>query len=171
MAEETEGAGGGAYARPLRRRRGAAEQSPLQRAVALLSRREHSRTELTRKLCERGIAPDEAGSAVEKLAAEGWQDDARFAQFLLRSRVSGGYGPIRIRAELATHGLDQEAIATALEGFDGEWLQNARDLVARRYGADVAANPALQRKAADFLLRRGFDGECVRRATRLDPER
>ena len=153
-----------------RGRRGAVELSPLQRAVGLLSRREHSRLELTRKLCERGLAADEVEAAVEKLAKDGWQDDARFAQFLLRSRVSGGYGPIRIRAELATHGLDREAISSALAEFDGDWAQTARDLVVRRYGPHVAADPALHRKAAEFLLRRGFDGDCVRSATRFASE-
>jgi len=152
-----------------RGRRGAVELSPTQRAVGLLSRREHSRLELTRKLCQRGLEAAEVEAAVEKLATDGWQDDTRFAQFLLRSRVSGGYGPIRIRAELATHGLDREAIATALAEFDGDWAENARDIVLRRYGPNVAANPAMHRKAAEFLLRRGFDGDCVRRATRFDP--
>ena len=152
-----------------RRRRGVVELSPIQRAVGLLSRREHSRLELTRKLCERGLEADQVKAAVEKLAKDGWQDDARFAQFLLRSRVSGGYGPIRIRAELATHGLDREAIATALAEFDGDWAENARDLVLRRYGPHVSANPVLHRKAAEFLLRRGFDGDCVRTATRFAP--
>lgn len=152
-----------------RRRRGAVELTPIQRAVGLLSRREHSRSELTRKLCERGLAADEVEVAVDKLARDGWQDDARFAQFLLRSRVSGGYGPIRIRAELATHGLDRDAIATALAAFDGDWAENARDLVLRRYGGNVAASPPLHRKAAGFLLRRGFDGDCIRSATRFDP--
>src|SRR3970040_1219676 len=114
-----------------RGRRGAVELSPIQRAVGLLSRREHSRLELTRKLCERGLAADEVEAAVEKLATDGWQDDARFAQFLLRSRVSGGYGPIRIRAELATHGLDRDAISSALAEFDGDWAPNARDLLGR----------------------------------------
>ena len=153
-----------------RGRRGAVDLSPLQRAVGLLSRREHSRLELTRKLCERGLASDEVEAAVEKLATDGWQDDARFAQFLLRSRVSGGYGPIRIRAELATHGLDREAISSALAEFDGDWAANARDLVLRRYGPHVADDPVLHRKAAEFLLRRGFDGDCVRSATRLASE-
>lgn len=152
-----------------RGRRGTAELSPIQRAVGLLSRREHSRTELTRKLCERGLAADEVEAAVEQLARDGWQDDARFAQFLMRSRISGGYGPIRIRVELATHGIDRETIATVLAEFEGDWAANARDLVVRRYGADVAANSALHRKAADFLLRRGFDGDCMRSATRFEP--
>lgn len=169
MGEDSHDDRGQALAPGRTRGRGAAELSPLQRAVGLLSRREHSRVELTRKLCERGLAVDEVEAAVQKLATDGWQDDTRFAQFLLRSRVSGGYGPIRIRAELATHGMDREAVSAVLEDFDGDWSQNARDLVERRYGAGVSANPRLQRKAADFLLRRGFDGDCIRRATRLDP--
>lgn len=170
MGEEPQDDPGQAIAPGRTRGRGAGELSPFQRAVGLLSRREHSRRELTRKLCERGLAVDEVEAAIEKLATDGWQDDTRFAQFLLRSRVSGGYGPIRIRAELTTHGLDREAIAAVLDGFDGDWSKNARELVARRYGTDVAANQRLQRKAADFLLRRGFDGDCIRRATRFDPE-
>ena len=163
------GSGGQVAGKPRGRRRGV-ELTPIQRAVVLLSRREHSRSELTRKLCARGLAAGEVEAAVGKLAAEGWQDDVRFAQFLLRSRVSGGYGPIRIRAELATHGLDREAVATVLSQFDGDWAATARDQVCRRYGANVAADPALHRKAAEFLLRRGFDGDCVRSATRTDPD-
>src|SRR5690606_33006319 len=91
-----------------RGRRPMEELTPLQRAIGLLSRREHSRTELTRKLCHKGLPVEEVESAVARLASDGWQDDTRFAEFLVRSRVSGGHGPIRIRAELATHGLDRE---------------------------------------------------------------
>lgn len=152
--------------RKRRGRRAPVELSPIQRAVGLLSRREHSRAELVLKLCSRGLVASEVEAAVAKLAHDGWQDDARFAEFLVRSRVSGGYGPIRIRAELATHGLDREAIAIALATFNGNWAENARDLVHRRYGSRLADDLALRRKAADFLLRRGFDGDCIRAATR-----
>lgn len=162
MGEETSGGHGKGTPRG---RRQMEELTPLQRAIGLLSRREHSRTELTRKLCHKGLPVDEVESAVSRLANDGWQDDARFAEFLVRSRVSGGHGPVRIRAELATHGLDREQIAAALETFDGDWVQNARDLVERRYGPALANDPALRRKAADFLFRRGFDGDAVRAAT------
>ena len=74
-----------------------------------------------------------------------------------------------IRAELGTHGLDRDAIAVAMDGYDGDWGENARDLVRRRFGA-VAGDRTRQRKAADFLVRRGFAAEHVRLATRLDPD-
>jgi regulatory protein len=153
-----------------RPRRPRAEQTPVQRALGLLTRREHSRRELERKLTSRGVAAEEARAAVERLAGEGWQDDRRFAELLVRSRAGNGYGPLRIRAELATHGLDREAIAAAMDTFDGDWTETARDLVRRRFGPGGLSDLEGRRKAADFLIRRGFDGGSVRAATRLDWE-
>lgn len=135
-----------------------------QRALGLLVRREHSRKELGRKLAARGVEADEARAAIDKLAEAGWQDDARFAELLVRSRAASGYGPVHVRAELRTHGLDGEAIAAAMEGFDGDWNAIARDLVRRRFGADGLGALGGQRKAADLLLRRGFAMEQVRAA-------
>lgn len=152
------------------RRRVRSEPTPTQRAIGLLTRREHSRKELARKLTARGVESSDADAAVERLAREGWQDDARFAESLVRARVSSGHGPIRIRAELSTHGLDRETVAAALDTFEGDWLDVARDLVRRRYGEAIAGDPILRRKAADFLIRRGFDGDCARAACRVDPD-
>jgi regulatory protein len=135
-----------------------------QRALGLLVRREHSRKELGRKLAARGVEPTEAQAAIDKLAEAGWQDDARFAELLVRSRASSGHGPVHVRAELRTHGLDSDAIAAAMDGFDGDWNVIARDLVRRRFGAEGVKSLAGQRKAADLLLRRGFAMEQVRAA-------
>ena len=146
------------------------QPTPVQRALGLLVRREHSRKELTRKLTSRGVEADEAAAAVERLAGDGWQDDTRFAASLVRSRAASGYGPLYIRAELGTHGLGSEAVAAALETFEGDWTEVARDLVRRRYGEAGPADLAQRRKAADLLARRGFDGDSIRRATRFDPD-
>lgn len=151
-------------ARNLRRRK-PAEQTPLQRALGLLTRREHSRRELSRKLTSRGVEAADVRSAVDRLEAEGWQSDTRFAEALVRSRASGGYGPLRIRAELSTHGLDREAVEAAMATFDGDWTETARDLVRRRFGPVDPADIAQRRRIADFLIRRGFDGASVRAAS------
>jgi regulatory protein len=145
------------------------ELTPQQRALGLLVRREHSRKELARKLTSRGVQAEDAQAAVDRMTAEGWQDDARFAEQLVRSRANNGYGPLRIRAELGTHGLDREAVAIAMDTYDGDWADNARDLVRRRFPGG-AEDPAVRRKAADFLIRRGFSGDQVRVAARFDPD-
>ncbi|KRG69210.1 recombinase RecX [Pseudoxanthomonas dokdonensis] len=144
--------------------------TPLQRALALLTRREHSRRELARKLVERGVEAAEAEAVVERLAGEGWQDDRRYAELVVRSRVSGGYGPRRIRAELSQQGLEADLISEAMDGFDGDWTETACDLVRRRFGPAGLQSLAQRRKAADLLFRRGFEGDAIQRATRLGAE-
>lgn len=152
-------------------RRKRREMTPVQRALSLLVRREHSRKELARKLAERGVEREDASAAISKLTGDGWQSDARFAEMLVRTRAAHGHGPVRIRAELGTHGLDNESIEAALAAFEGDWAGTARDLARRRFGLDIGAGePALRRKAADFLYRRGFDGDMVRAALRPDPQ-
>ncbi|MGV6494237.1 recombination regulator RecX [Stenotrophomonas rhizophila] len=153
-----------------RRKRRVIEQTPVQRALGLLVRREHSRKELARKLQARGIETEAAVAAVDKLSEAGWQDDTRFAENLVRIRANTGYGPLHIRAELGTHGLDSEQIALAMDTFEGDWGENARDLVCRRFGDGGPQELAQRRKAADLLARRGFDGDTIRRATRYDPD-
>ena len=169
MRDDEPGNGHEAGGRTAGKRKRGQERSPTQRALGFLVRREHSRKELTRKLTSRGMDATEATAAVERLAGQGWQDDARFAGSLVRSRAANGYGPIRIRAELATHGLDREAIAQAMDSHEGDWALIARELVRRRFGQAIA-DPAIRRKAADFLLRRGFDSDSVRAATRTEPD-
>src|SRR3546814_15324889 len=87
------------------------------------------------------------------MAAEGWQDDARFATSLARMRAGSGYGPIRIRAELGTHGLDEvvivQAFAALAEAGEDVWRRQARNLARRRFGADFTRALALRRKAED----------------------
>ena len=164
-----DGQPGGGTGEPGGRRR-SRELSPVQRALGLLSRREHSRRELTRKLVAKGLAGDVVEGVVATLAQAGWQGDVRFAESRVRARVSDGYGPLHIRAELASHGLDRETIAAALDAFKGDWAENAGDLVRRRYGGGVVDDLKLRRKATDLLQRRGFDGASIRAATRFDPD-
>lgn len=113
--------------------------------MGLLVRREHSRKELARKLEARGVDGDEAEATVARMAEAGWQDDARFAAGLARSRALAGYGPLRIRAELATHGLGEDQVRAAFEALaesgDDDWRAMARGLVQRRHGVGVADDP------------------------------
>ena len=154
---------------PKKGRRARPEPSPAQRALGLLVRREHSRRELERKLAARGVERNEAARAIDLMREQGWQDDTRFAVSLARSRAGSGYGPLRIRQELEMHQLDAGAVDAAFEALaeDGEddWAGRAKALVQRRYGPLEDADRARRHKAAEHLLRRGFDVETARRAT------
>jgi regulatory protein len=158
------GGGGGEASSSAQKRRRRPEPSPTQRALGLLTRREHSRKELARKLTSRGVEIVEAQATIDKLAAAGWQDERRFAESLVRSRAAAGYGPAWIRAELGTHALPNEVIAAALESYEGDWAENAWALVSRRFPEARAGDRDVRRKALDFLLRRGFAMEHTRAA-------
>ena len=67
------------------------------------------------------------------------------------------------------HGLDRDTIVAAMDAYDGDWAENARDLARRRFPGRLD-DRAIQRKAADFLLRRGFGGDQVRAAIRFDED-
>ena len=158
------GDGGDQASSSARKRRRRPEPSPTQRALGLLTRREHSRKELARKLASRGVGTDEVAAVIDKLADAGWQDDARFAESLVRNRAHAGYGPAWIRAELGTHGLGAETVSAALAAFEEDWAEVARDLLRRRFGDMAPADAMQRRKALDLLLRRGFAMEQARAA-------
>jgi len=142
------------------------EPSAYQRALGLLVRRDHSRRELSRKLRARGVEQEDADAALLVLARQDFQNDARFAEALARTRAGAGYGPRYIRAELGTHGLAREDVESALQACDTDWADSARRLIERRYGNKDLTDPAVRRKAGDFLLRRGFDQRVAAMAAR-----
>lgn len=136
------------------------------RALGLLARREHSVPELKRKLHARGIGADEANAALDRLREHDLQNDGRFADTLIRTRIGAGQGPQRIRAELATHGLDETVVDAALDALAPDWLALAQQVIARRFDDDALVDPLTRRKAIEFLLRRGFDLDTARAAVR-----
>jgi regulatory protein len=138
------------------------------KALGLLARREHSRRELKTKLRRSGYEGDEDTAAIYRLGEQHYQDDDRFAEILVRSRASQGYGPQRIRAELKTHAVPDERIRQLLDGAEVDWEASALDQLRRRYGGKGAADHAERARRAQFLLRRGFAAATVRRATHAE---
>ena len=145
-----------------------AKPSAYSKALGLLGRREHSRRELRQKLDRGGYARDEAADALDRLGEERYQDDDRFAETLVRSRSAQGYGPMRLRAELKSHGLADAHIRRLLDAADIDWTDLAASQLRRRYGSAGASDPAERARRAQFLLRRGFPAATVRDVTHAD---
>jgi len=144
--------------------------SAYQRALGFLVRREHSRTELQSKLAARGHDAGEIAEALDRLGEQNYQSDQRYAESMARARLSGGYGPQRLRAELRQRGIGNENIETALsealEAAPGDWVDQAEQALRRRFGESSSDDPRDQRRQLEFLLRRGFDIETARQALR-----
>ncbi len=146
----------------------APKRSAYDKALGLLARREHSRKELKTKLRQGGYEGEETSAALDRLGEQHYQDDDRFAQVLLRSRVAQGYGPVRLRVELKSHGVADARISELLEETEIDWDASAAAQLRRRHGGAGSADPAERARRAQFLLRRGFAAATVRRVTHAD---
>jgi regulatory protein len=142
--------------------------SAYNKALGLLARREHSRRELKQKLNRGGYAKEEAADALDRLGEQHYQDDVRFAEVLIRSRSAQGYGPMRLSAELKSHGLSDSDIRRLIDAAGIDWNASAAAQLRRRYGVKGSVDPAERTKRAQFLLRRGFPAATVRYVTHAD---
>jgi regulatory protein len=158
---------------PMKRRPGPDDpakpkRSAYDKALGLLARREHSRKELKTKLRQGGYEGEETTNAIDRLGEQHYQDDDRFAEVLLRSRISQGYGPMRLRVELKSHGLADARIRELMDEAEVDWDTSAAAQLRRRYGGAGTSDPAERNRRAQFLLRRGFAAATVRRVTHAD---
>lgn len=134
------------------------------RALAMLTRREHSQVELQRKLLEQGALPEQVNELLEELVTRNLQSDERFAEVYIRSRAVRGYGPLVITAELKTKGMMAEQVAEALEASGYDWDAQASEVRARRFGAATPQSPKEKAKQYRFLQYRGFSGQAIKSA-------
>lgn len=155
------------------------------RALRHLTRREHSRAELERKLWPHALAAaadaashDEPaaeaarralGAALDDLTARGLLSDERAAESVL-ALAGRRFGSRRLKHTLQAKGLAPELVSAALQQSRTTELERAREIWRRRFGA-AAADPAERARQARFLSGRGFDAEVVRRVVKgLDEE-
>lgn len=134
------------------------------KAVALLARREHSTAELARKLTQKGIDKAVADDVVDKLSSKGLVSDERFAETFVRYRANRGYGPLRIRPELAERGIDAGRITEHLAQPEVDWNEIVATVRQRKFGAALPDGFADRAKQTRFLQYRGFTSDQIRYA-------
>jgi regulatory protein len=133
-------------------------------AVELMARREHSRAELTRKLAAREFRSDVIAAVLDELAASGLLAETRFVESFIRSRVTKGQGPLRIRAELAERGVAEPQTAELLDAAAVDWVAMARAARRKRFGPVTPKEFKERARQARFLQYRGFDSRAIQRA-------
>jgi regulatory protein len=135
-------------------------------AVRLLARREHSIEELRRKLLSKGYPPDTIEPVIQKLVGKRLVSDERFTSSFVHHHAKRGQGPVRIRAELRQQGIPDSQLEEALRSADIDWVQLAREVRRRKFGATAPRSLRERAKQARFLQYRGFDAEQLRAAFR-----
>ncbi|MGD9583680.1 MAG: regulatory protein RecX [Lysobacterales bacterium] len=143
-------------------------KSARERAIDLLARREHSGRELQRKLVQKGLAVAEARQLIGDLSERNLQSDRRFAGALVRRRIGDGYGPLRIRMELQSHGIDAAAGEQAIAEEAPDWPELARQAYRRKFRDRPALEATERGKRAQYLAQRGFPIDLALKVARAD---
>lgn len=134
------------------------------RALRLLSQREHSRTELERKLAKHVQEGEQLALILDDLAAKDFINESRVVDSVVNRRA-GVMGAARIRQELHAKGLKGELVQQALAGLKHSELERAQEVWQRKFGEPPADAKARARQMR-FLMARGFSGDVVSRVLR-----
>jgi len=131
------------------------------KALDLVSRREHSRHELMQKLDKRypnttPIIED----ALDKLETNKILDDERFAEMYLNSRARKGFGPKKIEMELHSKKVDSFFISNAVEAYES-WLENAQRVLKKKFKDQKPTDYQSKMKQKQFLFTRGFSSPII----------
>ena len=133
-----------------------------EKALQLLDKRDYSRAELLRKLAEKDYDEAEATEAVDRLAELGFGDDARYAPIVVRHYAAKGYGAQRVRQELQRRGIPKELWDEAMQEMPAQ--DDTVDRLLRTKLKSCAPDRAELKKAADFLLRKGYGWDEIKAA-------
>lgn len=133
------------------------------RGLKLLAIREHSAGELRRKLRVKGFSESLTEEVVAALQEQGLQSDHRFAEVFVRSRVSKGYGPVRIRRDLYQRGISDDVIDEELTFPSERWVELAAAVRAKRFPDNEPTEHAIWNLQARFLSRKGFPADIIYR--------
>ena len=122
------------------------------RALKLLAAREHSRSELEKKLASHEEAPGELAQALDELQAKGFISEQRVVESVLHRRAAR-LGTGRVKQELQAKGISAEAMAEAVETLRHTEVERAREVWRKKFG-EPAADAAGRAKQMRFLAAR-----------------
>lgn len=137
-------------------------------AIDLLSRRDHSRHELTQKLQLKGGDSDTVGAVIEWCTNQNYQSESRYCTMLVRAKINKGYGPAVVAQAAREQGIDRELLTQTLEELDIDWFALALLQYQKKFADKPITDFQDKQKRMGFLQRRGFNSAQIQYA--LKPE-
>ena len=138
----------------------------LNRGVRVLAQREHSETELRRKLLRKGYSAVLVDEVLEYLIANDLQSNERFVESFVRSRTARGFGPVKIRQELAGRGIAESELEQVLTESGDHWIDVAKRAREKKFGDGLPSRDEDGKawgQQARFLATRGFPADLIYR--------
>ena len=138
----------------------------IRKSIDILSRKDYSQKELTRKLCDKGIPEDAAMAAVSYMVQRGYVDDARYAK-RLAELARQSYGRQRVEQILYHHGIDRETVRSVLEEVfcdSNTELTKLEEQIVRAAKDKDLSDPAARNKIFAKMARLGYNPSDISRA-------
>ena len=104
---------------------------------------------------------------LDALRAEKLLDDRRYTENFVAYHAARGQGPLRVRADLRRHGLENALVEECLDAFP-DWIVHLRQARQKKFGAQVPGTYADRQRQVRFLGYRGFTGAQIRTALGFD---
>lgn len=142
-------------------------QSPVEarkKAMDYLARREYGRHELEKKLVKAGFDPDVSIAAVLQLTQDNLQDDRRFTECFVQSRINQGKGPVRIHVDLDQRDVVRSLVETVLDDMDVDWFELVRAVRRKKFGLSRPVDFKEKARQMRFLQYRGFEQDHLQAA-------
>ena len=151
-------------------REGRPKTDAFSKVVNLVNAREQSEHSIRERLSREGYAQTDIDDAVERAKGYGFIDDARFAEVLVRSRISQGKGSAGIERELRDHGIDVFSVPGWPHEYPVEYdqeLERALDLLAKKPPRSKNLRESAYRK----LIGKGYSSSIAASGARIWAER
>ncbi|MDQ6970373.1 MAG: regulatory protein RecX [Mariprofundus sp.] len=135
-------------------------------AVRLLVRREYCTSQIQQKLHGREHDAEIIVFVIEKLKADGYLNDQRFAELYLSSRLDKGEAPWLAARRAQQKGADETSIQLAMDELTADYDadQVASDLLAGRDPAGFRfEDERTWQRLARFLRNKGFASDVILR--------
>ena len=125
------------------------------KALDIISRREHSQKELSDKLIKKFNIPELVNSVIHGLLEKNLLNDYRYSESYVVARKRKGFGPKKIGYELISRGVN-ENIASEVIDAEGGWNKAALKAFNKKFKAGIGEDFKEQNKQKVFLQNRGF---------------
>lgn len=140
------------------------EPSLESRALKLLSRREHSRAELQKKLSSHAGDDRDLEKLLDSLEKRGFLSESRFAEAVVTTRRKR-FGAARITHELRQKGVAEELVAAQAVKLQETELHAAKTVWQKKFGTGPRSVEE-RAKQFRFMQGRGFAAEVILRILR-----
>ena len=128
------------------------------KALDIISRREHSQKELSDKLITKFNIPELVDSVIHGLLEKNLLNDYRYSESYVVARKRKGFGPKKIGYELVSRGVNENTVSEVIDA-EGGWNDAALKAFNKKFKAGISKDFNEQNKQKIFLQNRGFSFE------------